>query len=85
MGRGVVGLHRRSGLWVAEFFEGLSNGYGRLCIDKECSEFGLCRGGHDGADNLQYIEDGAVVFWNFFVAGHEHVAPARLRAFASDR
>ena len=73
-GRGIVAVHGCFRLRMPHILEDVAKNNRRLAIVVECAEFGFCRGGHDGVDNLRYVEDGAVVFWDFFVAGHEHVA-----------
>ncbi len=67
-------MHRGIRLWMAEFFEGLAHGYGCFCIDEEGAKFGLCCRGHYGSNYLQYVENGAIVAGDVFVAGHKHVA-----------
>ena len=59
---------------MAQFFKCLSYGYGRLCIDEEGTKFGFRCGGHYGTDYLRDVENGSVIFGDFVVAGHEHVA-----------
>ncbi len=59
---------------MAQFFECLTYGYGRICIDEEGTKFGLYYGGHYSADYLQNVENGFIIFGDFVVACHEHVA-----------
>ncbi len=59
---------------MAQFFKYLSHGYGHLCIDEEDAKFGLRCGEHCGVDYLRDVENSPVIFGDFVIAGHEHVA-----------
>ncbi len=57
----VVGLNWGWGLRVAHFVKKGLAGDGFTCVDVEHAKFGFCCRGHDGFDDLGYIENGAVV------------------------
>ena len=56
----VVDLDWSCGLWVAEFFEGGTDGYGLFAVVEGGSNFSFCGRGHDIFEDFGYGEDGAI-------------------------
>jgi hypothetical protein len=61
-------------LFVSHFFKDDAYVHCFTCIDVQCRQLCFCCRGHDVFDDVRYVEDGTIVWWDFSIVGEEKMS-----------